>query len=760
MNAFHLTLPSDANVEIYPENKANDYKVQLDRSIQLGDMPWEVAVTDMIVPSETVSTDKDAWFYINSGDKFYLPGMHFYKGNEEFVNKLTTSLKTAVTRARSSGIIESNDNITFHANPSPTFTLVTALTKDNRQRNRFHSLVINEALANLLGVNGGLELVGVNYFKQWLQDVVPGGDPQPLWFSLINVNGSEIVFRLPQLHTYRDEDGLFKALKTELAKAVTNLKTRGVLHPYDNYTVDKTADGLTFTISTQLNKLPGLRIQSTAVLHSMKISPLLCEILGVRIQHLINRNYYLDYINSNYNGDKYFGNNDFDAGDDVRGRINIPMKPDGTSQSNPHHIAEQSHNTSTFLTPYKPMGDNCLKTYNRNRVVRLDTLPSGAMVQGTINAARSWTYYTLSHTINVKVGHQQLNLYSDIIQPHYVGGEMTNLLRTVTHKRKRSGPLKEINLTTPYYVPVTRGLTEMKDIRVHVDDEHNHPMPFKEGKLILDLHFRPAKRRKTSQFTIKAVCGPDAMLLEKAIDLSGARDMAAGQWETALIDIQYPSSWKNVLDQVTVNGEQLMEGEYTIDQFLTTLDTLLKKHKAKLIRPRTNENITIQIFKRIKLSQALAQILGLVANKDIDLEYSEEANSNTWVTCPVDDALTEGPGGKALTRQCKGKYARFTFPRKADLSRGFRIFWVYAQELIEAVHVGHVKAELLRKFIPSQGPSGVVHHEFITPHYHPLKKGVTYLDRIKVEIRDEIARHIQFTGLTPPTATLHFQLVI
>ena len=790
--SFHIALPSDANQTLCPENKANEFKVKLQRSINLGDRPWEVAATDIIVPAKIISassSDRDMWFRVKNGvvvgTKYHMPDMHHYRTREEFMEKLSSMLETAVADAKRKKTITEQDDIKFHYDDDRMrFTVLTALTDAVRQSSVdasdiYQSVELSKELTNLFGLKGQLDVMGRKHHKNWLRDTTAPGQiappPNYLWFLF---NGGEKIY-LPDLYTYATSDGVCDKFKAELTKAVKKYKAAKTLNPYDDCTVERRGDKMIITIRTQLNKLPG-HVQDKKHLNALELSPFLASLLGASMKgfKIINHNYYARYREEEYDNAKFLGDDDFDASpycDSIdeftyRGRLEIFMKPGGTSQSKPADITYRSHNTTTITTPYKPLGEKCLSVYGKN--IKPDTLPSGVVVTGNINAARSWTWYSLTSTVNIKVGHEQLSFYSNIVEPHYVGSGTSNLLRTVTHKRKRNdaNELKEINVTTPYYVPLKSGLRELRDIEVVVKDEHNHLMPFGDGKTLLDLHFRPAKRRKTSQFTITVTCrGDEAMRLNKPIDLSGNSDMAGGQWEVALLDIRYPFLWKNVLDQVKVNDEQLPSANYTTETFLTALDTLLRKHGARLDKTRQKYKKPVAVIVRngsVKLSQALAQILGLVADRDIRLTSKRGDMELDFKPIELDPSLKdiEGPGGKNLTamymRRRQVWTTRFQFPRDVDLSRGFRLFWVYAQQLIEAVNVGHVKAELLRKFIPQRSDvkGGIVHHEFITPHYHPLKQGVTYLNEIKVEVMDEMARHVQFIGQAPPTATLHFQL--
>jgi len=48
---FYLTLPSNASMQLYPNNTAAQYTIKLPRSINLDGGDWEVALTELSVPS-------------------------------------------------------------------------------------------------------------------------------------------------------------------------------------------------------------------------------------------------------------------------------------------------------------------------------------------------------------------------------------------------------------------------------------------------------------------------------------------------------------------------------------------------------------------------------------------------------------------------------------------------------------------------------------------------------------------------------------
>ena len=83
MNSFYVTLPSDSSVNIFPDSTQCCYKVKLPHSISIDKQNWEVALVDMIIPSQvhnisdnteethiTISTtSKHLFQFMKKGDK-------------------------------------------------------------------------------------------------------------------------------------------------------------------------------------------------------------------------------------------------------------------------------------------------------------------------------------------------------------------------------------------------------------------------------------------------------------------------------------------------------------------------------------------------------------------------------------------------------------------------------------------------------------------------------------------------------------------
>ena len=844
---FHLHLPSDANRALYPDNRAADYKVQLQHPISLSDKtPWEVGVTDIIIPADIQSTETEAWFQIQNvkgevSKRYYVPGLHFYKSTRDFLSQFSTKLQAAETELQAAGFIDDQDAFTVTTNNPPSFTITTRLRQfsdNNAMYNAasFNSLILNQELANLFGLPSMIHLTSDNIYRKWREINMQYWykDDKDLWISVSGfgqTDREEIKHYLPnpRSSTYRDMNHFLEEFISLVNHAVAQAKQSGKIWHRDEIVCEVNQRGkITFTFMTRLNSLPGRDITDTPHLNGISFSPALAYVFGLakpwdkKVVRLIARNYYIDYQASSYMEDRFRGEEwqvdslDYKKlGVQVFGKYSINLKTGAFSQNNPSDLNALSLNTSLFIfartKPLLDMSTKTLKHYVEHYIAR-EPIPVGKFVtkkndiviheSGSSLHSVASSKFSLKSGVKVKSGHQQINIYSDnLVDTHCVGNEMKSLLRTVSHNRKKkaeaSTSLKEINLSVPYYVPVKPGLRELRDIAIRIEDEHNHRMPFTPGKTSLDLHFRPAKRQKPSQFTVSAPCGEDVEL-QKGYEISQ-------QWSVCLVDLHFPYRWLNVLSgemTATLNVYNsstevtIPPGEYTTQSFLKAFDSLIGKvagNNITLLKDSSNKFRNPVMFEvksdpynkdqenSIQLSSDLAQVLGLFeaatltdrwamgtgnqatenwieilsavekTKHNITVEYTRRADN--WSFEPI-----RPPSQPTVS----GAYrkTRFTFPRKVDLNRGFKLFYVYAHGLIESVHIGHTKVPLLRQFIPQTSHKAVgefVQQEFITPHYKQIKAGVNHVKKLNITITDELGRPIQFTGNVRPTATLHFQ---
>ena len=75
-----------------------------------------------------------------------------------------------------------------------------------------------------------------------------------------------------------------------------------------------------------------------------------------------------------------------------------------------------------------------------------------------------------------------------------------------------------------------------------------------------------------------------------------------------------------------------------------------------------------------------------------------------------------------------------------DLTRGFKILYVYCPKLVEETIVGHTSASLLNKFVPDYSQS-TEYIQFDNPLYIKLRQGVRTIPSITVEIADSLGRN-------------------
>ena len=98
---FYLTLPSNASLDVFPNNKTTEYHVQLPQAVNLeGD--WEVGVYSLSYPHTWYTlrnTNTDTHFYCNDGSGFYsMTEMDygFYGSIQEFITDINAALKKEV----------------------------------------------------------------------------------------------------------------------------------------------------------------------------------------------------------------------------------------------------------------------------------------------------------------------------------------------------------------------------------------------------------------------------------------------------------------------------------------------------------------------------------------------------------------------------------------------------------------------------------------------------------------------------------------
>ena len=104
--AFNVVLLSDASLDLYPENKANKFRVQLSEPLKLSDRRYEAALKEIIVPSRLnyKHQDDDLWVEVQRADrasgfrtcKKHLPGIHYYDNEQHLFSVLDKAIAEMV----------------------------------------------------------------------------------------------------------------------------------------------------------------------------------------------------------------------------------------------------------------------------------------------------------------------------------------------------------------------------------------------------------------------------------------------------------------------------------------------------------------------------------------------------------------------------------------------------------------------------------------------------------------------------------------
>ena len=95
------------------------------------------------------------------------------------------------------------------------------------------------------------------------------------------------------------------------------------------------------------------------------------------------------------------------------------------------------------------------------------------------------------HVADLYGGEYALFVYTDIIEYQIVGDHFVPLLRCVQISGKNKDTIT-INYDKPHYVRVSK--RHISDIAIEVKTDQNYNVPFKYGKVVVKLHFRPVKQ--------------------------------------------------------------------------------------------------------------------------------------------------------------------------------------------------------------------------------------------------------------------------
>lgn len=95
------------------------------------------------------------------------------------------------------------------------------------------------------------------------------------------------------------------------------------------------------------------------------------------------------------------------------------------------------------------------------------------------------------HQTDIHAGFYTIYVYTDIIEYQTVGDSQVPLLRCV-HITGKDKDSVSIRYDKPHYVSINKSL--ITDITVELKDDQNREIPFSHGKVVVKLHFKPAKQ--------------------------------------------------------------------------------------------------------------------------------------------------------------------------------------------------------------------------------------------------------------------------
>lgn len=102
------------------------------------------------------------------------------------------------------------------------------------------------------------------------------------------------------------------------------------------------------------------------------------------------------------------------------------------------------------------------------------------------------SFFRAYHPVEISGGYHSLYVYSNFIQPSYIGDTCSQLLRVVEiDQKKKFGDQCCITYENPLYIPVL--FNEIDNIELSIKDDTGKLVPFKFGRVIVTLHLRKVK---------------------------------------------------------------------------------------------------------------------------------------------------------------------------------------------------------------------------------------------------------------------------
>ena len=717
--SFALILPSDASPSLHPENKASSWQVALPHAIHLDPQKdWYVSLRDVYIPNHLSKIAGNAVLTLHythhggDGEIQSIKDVTAVSADEKFTGDVLTHLDKSMKKLKPPPKVKSREEIKLKLEKGfvkppvvqwnytkPGMVFLTSVP------NQWATLEFDEVWKAILQLDQRR-------------------------YTLYNITEQEEV--VLEIHYYLMQPATI--MRYTLPRGILNgaleLLSRRVNVTANSYQNVKSYFGKWhhewgFLMKSEKTDLD--------VVGMMKISAWLQEMLGIQPQ--VRRPWLeLNFRNWNKPGALSRGRPLRNSYKEVE-IVHLKSR-DGTGYHKVYRVLGRAFNSGATY------GKICFSyghRYANKQTVDMDQRNLTFKHETRLDNTWKGIHYDadIYHQINVKTP----GLLDDDCN---YASEDADVLRHIIrpgHNQSSSKPsdteLTELVIKRYVLKRVKPGLNRIQNIKCSIEDSHKRKIPFADGsKSTMTLQVKPMKRlRYIPEFTVHVNCQTDFKLVKPIEVETGV------VWRLAMTDIILPHNFYNVHENEMVitltraNGSkqqvQVPPGAYTPETLLKQINELKEIKQVNLLFSMRQKDKHVAILNRgketfgIEASLPLGNVLGRTKGMP-----TKNMTPGATLTCE-DTAI--------------------------DVTRGFKILYVYCPKLVEETIVGHTSASLLNKFVPDYSQS-TEYIQFDNPLYIKLRQGVKTIPSFTVEIADSLARNLIFpdNSLIVPKVTLTF----
>ena len=717
--SFALILPSDASPSLHPENTASSWQVALPHAIHLDPQKdWYVSLRDVYIPNHLSKITGNAVLtlyythHIDGGEIQGIKDVTAVSADERFTSDVLTHLDKSMKKLKPPPKVKSREEIKLKLEKGFVKPLVVQwnYTKPG--------MVFLKSVPN--------QWATLEFDEVW--KAILQLDQRR--YTLYNITEQEEV--VLEIHYYLMQPATI--MRYTLPRGILNgaleLLSRRVNVTANSYQNVKSYFGKWhhewgFLMKSEKTDLD--------VVGMMKISAWLQEMLGIQPQ--VRRPWLeLNFRNWNKPGA-------LSRGRPLRNNYKeveiVHLKSrDGTAYHKVYRVLGRAFNSGATY------GKICFSyghRYANKRTVYMDQRNLTFKHETTLDNTWKGIHYDadIYHQINVKTP----GLLDDDCNYASEDADVLRHIIRLGHNRSSSKPsdteLTELVIKRDVLKRVKPGLNRIQNIKCSIEDSHKRKIPFADGsKSTMTLQVKPMKRlRYIPEFTVHVNCQTDFKLVKPIEVETGV------VWRLAMTDIILPHNFYNVHENEMVitltraNGSkqqvQVPPGAYTPETLLKQINELKEIKQVNLLFSMRQKDKHVAILNRGK------ETFGIEASLPL-------GNVLGWTKGMPTKNMTPG-----ATLTCEDT--------AIDVTRGFKILYVYCPKLVEETIVGHTSASLLNKFVPDYSQS-TEYIQFDNPLYIKLRQGVKTIPSITVEIADSLARNLIFpdNSLIVPKVTLTF----